>query len=131
MRELDDDDVQELADLYGVEPQDVEAWLSGKEEAAEERELAREEAELQAEEAEEFADDAEELASEWGVTPGDVEALYDVIGDDLQAGGSGLSADELRDYIDDLYDQLTEEGWDLDVSDLWDMYYGYTPGGES
>lgn len=73
-------------------------------------------------------DDFEELAELWGVEPQDVEALYLEIGSDLEF--EGMTQDELRDYIDDLYDQLTAEGWDLDVSDLWDMYYGYIPGGE-
>lgn len=73
-------------------------------------------------------EDLEEYADLWGVEPEDVEALLDTIElEDFDA----MTSDELRTYIDDLYDQLTEEGWDLDVSDLWDMYYGYTPGGEA
>lgn len=73
-------------------------------------------------------DDFEELADLWEVKPEDVEALYDAIGSDLEF--EGLTQTELQAYIDDLYEQLTDEGWSLDVSDLWDMYYGYTPGGE-
>lgn len=78
------------------------------------------------------SDDEEvnELAELWGVTPEEAEALRDEIGEDF-TGFQGLSHDELRQYIDDLYEQLTEDGWDLDVSDLWDMYYGYTPGGKA
>lgn len=72
-------------------------------------------------------EDFEEFAELWEVEPEDVEALYDVIGDDLDFGA--MTKDELTSYIDDLYDALTEEGWDIDISDLWDMYYGYVPGG--
>lgn len=73
-------------------------------------------------------DDFEELAELYGVEPEDVEALYDTLGDFETAGD--LTQEELTDYIDSLYDALVAEGWgdDLDVSDLWDMYYGYTPG---
>lgn len=72
-------------------------------------------------------DDFEELAELYGVTPEDVEALYDTLGDDFESIDY-LMQDELTAYIDDLYDALVAEGYDLDVSDLWDMYYGYTPG---
>jgi hypothetical protein len=71
-------------------------------------------------------EDFEELADLYGVEPEEVEALWETIGDDLDF--HGMTADELRSYVDDLYEQLSEEGWDLDVSDLWDMYYGYAPG---
>ena len=73
-------------------------------------------------------EDLEELADLYGVEPEEVEALWETIGDDLSF--DAMTHAELREYIDDLYDQLTEEGWDLDVSDLWDMYYGYTPTGD-
>lgn len=75
-------------------------------------------------------EDYEELADLYGVDPEDVEALWEAMGEDGDIGADGLTQAELREYIDDLYEQLTEEGWDLDVSDLWDMYYGYTPGGD-
>lgn len=71
-------------------------------------------------------EDLEELAELYGVEPEDVEALWDAVGDDLEFGG--MTQAELQEYIDDLFDQLTEEGWELEVSDLWDMYYGYAPG---
>lgn len=71
-------------------------------------------------------DDFEELAELYGVTPEEVEALYDTLGDFESI--DDLTQDELTAYIDDLYDALVAEGYDLDVSDLWDMYYGYTPG---
>jgi hypothetical protein len=72
-------------------------------------------------------DDFEELAELYGVSPADVEALYDAIGD---FAPEDLTQDELTEYIDSLYDALVDAGWgdSLDVSDLWDMYYGYTPG---
>jgi len=34
--------------------------------------------------------------------------------------------DDLEGYIDDLAELL-----DIDISDLWDMYYGYAPTGEA
>lgn len=71
-------------------------------------------------------DDFEELAELYGVTPEEVEALYDTLGEEFNA--DDMTQEELTDYIDDLYDELVAEGYDLDVSDLWDMYYGYTPG---
>lgn len=71
-------------------------------------------------------DDFEELAELYGVTPEEVEALYDALGE--FESFDELTQEELADYIDDLYDALVAEGHDLDVSDLWDMYYGYTPG---
>jgi hypothetical protein len=72
-------------------------------------------------------DDLDEYAELWGVEPEDVEALFDAIEvEDFDA----KTSDELRTYIDDLYDALVDDGWELDVSDLWDMYYGYAPGGD-
>jgi len=73
-------------------------------------------------------EDLEELAELYGVEPEEVEALWETIGDDLDF--AAMTHTELRDYIDELYETLTDEGWDLDVSDLWDMYYGYTPTGD-
>ena len=72
-------------------------------------------------------DEIDEYAELWGVEPEEVEALFDAIAtEDFEF--SDMSQSELTDYIDSLYDQLTGEGWELDVSDLWDMYYGYSPG---
>lgn len=70
-------------------------------------------------------DEVNELAELWGVKPEDVEALQDALDiDDFEA----MTHEELRSYIDDLYERLTDDGWDFDVSDLWDMFYGYAPG---
>lgn len=75
-------------------------------------------------------EDIEELAELYGVTPEEVEALYETLGDDFAP--EDLTQDELTEYIDSLYDALVDAGWDdIDVSDLWDMYYGYTPGSSS
>jgi DNA-directed RNA polymerase sigma subunit (sigma70/sigma32) len=73
-------------------------------------------------------EDFEELAKLYGVTPEEVEALYETLGDDVAF--DDMTQDELTEYIDSLYDALVDAGWgeSLDVSDLWDMYYGYTPG---
>lgn len=70
-------------------------------------------------------EELEEFADLWGVEPEEVEALYDAIGEDFEF--ESLTGPELDDYINDLRDALSEDGWDVDVSDLYDMYYGYTP----
>ena len=69
-------------------------------------------------------EDIDELADLWGVDAADVEALAE----EIDLSPDELTGEELRSYIDDLYEQLVDEGWELDVSDLWDMYYGYVPG---
>lgn len=72
------------------------------------------------------ADELEEYADLWGVDVDDVESLFE----ELDAADAGdLSGPDLRDYIDSLHDALGDEGWDIDVSDLWDMYFGYEPKG--
>ena len=67
-------------------------------------------------------DDIEEYAELWGVEPEDVEALFDVVNLELL---DEVPFDELGrpdvDYMDALAEDL-----DIDVSDLYDMYYGYT-----
>lgn len=65
----------------------------------------------------------EELAERWGVDPEDVEALQEALDFDLSLleeiplDDEGLPDD---DYMNELADDL-----DLDISDLYDMYYGY------
>lgn len=137
------DDVEDLAELWGVDEDDVralgrkwrvsildlEAEAERRSTAAEERELRDEDkGEPEPEPSEAYdEEDLEEYAELWGVSPGDVEDLADL----LDAAPDEMSKDELRDYIDDLYDVLVDEGYDLDVSDLWDMYYGYAPGSKT
>lgn len=67
-------------------------------------------------------DELEEYAELWGVEPEDVEALAEAI--DLES--EYMTDSELNDYLESLADEF-----DLDISDLYDMYYGYTPGGEA
>ena len=69
-------------------------------------------------------DELEEYAELWGVSTGEVEDLFEQLDPDFETA----SLEEIRDYIDSLYEALVESGWDGDVSDLWDMYYGYEPG---
>lgn len=72
------------------------------------------------------AEELGELAEMWGVDDADVEDLFEEL-DSVEAGE--LTGSDLREYIDALYDSLIEQGFeDLDVSDLWDMYFGYEPG---
>lgn len=142
-RRASEDDIEELAELWNVEPDDVrdlarqwrvsvldlEAEAARRAEASTARELREEDRdEPDAVASDSFdEEDLEEYAELWGVEPGDVEDLSEL----LDAAPDEMSADELRDYIDDLYDVLTDEGFDLDVSDLWDMYYGYAPGSKA
>lgn len=73
--------------------------------------------------------DEEDLAELWGVDVDDVEDLLEAAGLDLETVDAYLDVpldDDDRpdpDYMLDLADSL-----DLDVSDLYDMYYGYAPG---
>ena len=69
-------------------------------------------------------DDLAEYAELWGVSTDEVEDLFEQLDPDFETA----SLEEIRDYIDSLYEALEESGWDGDVSDLWDMYYGYEPG---
>ncbi len=143
MRRASLEEIEDLAEAWGVEPEDVRElareWhvpILELEAEAQRRVDVEHSRELRAEDADEGEDDdgeplddstVEEYAELWGVSPEEVEALSE----ELDLTPDEMSKDELRDYIDDLYDALTGEGWDLDVSDLWDMYYGYAPGGDS
>lgn len=141
-RRATQDDIEELAELWGVEEDDVrdlarqwrvpilelEAEAERRANVASERELAEED---EAEESEpedtglELDDDeVSDYAELWGVNEEDVEALAE----ELDAAPDEMTREELTEYVDDLYDALVDEGWELDVSDLWDMYYGYEPG---
>jgi hypothetical protein len=62
----------------------------------------------------------EAIAEQWGV-PVDV-------AEQAVSGGVVGTQEELVDYLEELHDLLDNLGYDIDVSDLWDMYYGYTPG---
>jgi len=142
-RRASEDDIEELAELWNVDPDDVrdlarqwrvsvldlEAEAARRAEVTTARELREEDRdEPDAVTSDSFdEEDLEEYAELWGVEPGDVEDLAEL----LDEAPDEMTRDELRDYIDDLYDVLTDEGFDLDVSDLWDMYYGYAPGSKA
>lgn len=72
-------------------------------------------------------DELDELAELWGVSPDEVEDLLEVLDIDFET----MSLPEVATYIDSLYEALEEQGWDGELSDLWDLYYGYTPGASS
>lgn len=128
--DLDDDELEELAKLWGVDADDVLTLLeqTGYSDdvafATHTPEPPEPERAWDLDEYESDDEDVEEIAELYGVSEAEAEALRDVL-DDFQY--QDMTHGELRAYIDDLYDALTDEGWDLDVSDLWDMYYGYTP----
>jgi len=61
----------------------------------------------------------EAIADQWGV-PIDV-AEQAITGVDVDTHS------ELAEYLEELHDLLDDLGYDIDVSDLWDMYYGYSP----
>lgn len=133
--ELDDDEIDELAELWGVEPEEVEALLQ-ETGYSDDVAFATFDAVTDVEpEPVDEPDDAyesddervSELADLYEVSEAEAEALLDAL-DEFEL--DELTHGELRDYIDSLWEQLDSEGWDIDVSDLWDMYYGYTPGGE-
>lgn len=69
-------------------------------------------------------EELEELAELWNVSVDEVEDLLENISPDFET----MSLIEVRDYIDAMYEALEAAGWDGDLSDLWDMYYGYEPG---
>lgn len=70
-------------------------------------------------------DELEEYAELWGVSVDEVEDLLEQISPDFDT----MTLVEVRDYIDSMYEALEAAGWDgLDLSDFWDMYYGYEPG---
>jgi hypothetical protein len=90
------------------------------------RELARDfpEAEEDAPGIELDEEELEEYAELWGVTPSEAEDLLAALPQSFDT----MSLPEVTDYIDSLYDALEEQGWEGELSDLWDLYYGYTPG---
>lgn len=125
---MDEEDLEEYAELWGVSSDEVEALFDALGVEEPETEVFAEPDDHSEPTFEPEDDDLEEYAELWDVEPEDVEALFDVV--DLEDFG-GMTQEELASYIDDLYDELIDEGFDLDVSDLWDMYYGYGPGGET
>ena len=70
-------------------------------------------------------EELEEWAELWGVTPSEAEDLLDYIEEstDLFEPPLGDYGRPDADYMLDLADVL-----DVDVSDLYDLYYGYAPG---
>lgn len=90
-------------------------------------------------------EELEELADEWGVSVDEAEALLETMGEEYveehrgQEDWDWLDLDDIPvvgetpggydmpdpDYMWDLAEDL-----DVDVSDLYDLYYGYAPGGE-
>lgn len=95
------------------------------EDAADEQELAEAAVELQELHGIEVdEDELDELAELWGVSPNEVEDLLEVLDIDFET----MSLPEIGEYIDSLYEALEEQGWDGELSDLWDLYYGYAPG---
>lgn len=123
---VDEDDIRDLAREWHVPILELEAEAERRAEAETTREIADEERDEPEEESSEVLDDDDvtDLADMWGVDEADVEALAE----EIDLAPDEMTKDEIRDYIDDLYDVLIDEGWELDVSDLWDMYYGYVPG---
>lgn len=72
-------------------------------------------------------EDIEELAEQWGVTPAEAESLLEVLEEQEETDIFNVPTDRFDrpddDYMLELADYL-----DIDVSDLYDMYYGYPPG---
>lgn len=70
-------------------------------------------------------DELEEWAEQWGVSVDEAESILEYIEE-----SSNLFDPPLDDYghPDDDYMQELAEVLDIDVSDLYDLYYGYTPG---
>lgn len=66
-------------------------------------------------------DDIEYYAELWGVDDDDAEHYLDVIAEFEENNGYEGAPDP--DYMEWLADEFG-----YDVSDLYDMYYGYTPG---
>ena len=71
-------------------------------------------------------DELESLAEHWGVSADDVEDLFEQVHESFEVS----DLNDVSEYLEALRDFLDELGYDVDISDLWDMYYGYTPGGE-
>lgn len=72
-------------------------------------------------------EELDEYAELWGVTPSEAEDLLAALPQDFDT----MSLPQVADYIDSLYEALEEQGWEGELSDLWDLYYGYSPGGSS
>lgn len=82
--------------------------------------------------------DPEDFAEEYGVSLDDAEDLLEAIvesGPEWDAWREDDSADTWEDIVplddaghpDDEFMEWLAEQWDLDISDLYDMYYGYDP----
>lgn len=72
--------------------------------------------------------DRDEAIAEWaddlGLDYDDAESLFDTIGGDPDSWDVPMVGDRPDpDYFEEL-----AEAYDLDVSDLYDMFYGYEPG---
>lgn len=120
-----------LAEMWAVSPHSIRRWSSvgvprnRASQVLEAYEIFRESARTSR--GVELGDDElEEYAEEWGVTPEEVEDLFAELD---QIHDMGMPYVDATSYVDGLHEALSEEGIDLDVSDLWDMYYGYEPGG--
>ena len=74
------------------------------------------------------ADDAEEMAELWGVSADVAEDMLEALaGDNPDFDYTVGDSSDLIAYIEDLYEALQEqygEDFDLELSDLWDLYYG-------
>lgn len=71
-------------------------------------------------------DDLEDLAEQWGVDVDTAEAMWESLdAEQIEAWEGpheGYTAAELEDYLTDL-----AEAADLDIHDLYEMWYGYEP----
>lgn len=74
-------------------------------------------------------DEIEEWAEEWGVTIDEAEDLIDAIRAQGNEPVELMTPDERSEYFASLREALEADGWDLSESDLWDLYFGYSPGG--
>lgn len=70
-------------------------------------------------------DELQEWADQWGVSVEEAEDLLEYISESTELFDPPLDDFDRPDpdYMLDLADEL-----DIDVSDLYDLYYGYTPG---
>lgn len=70
-------------------------------------------------------EELEEWAEQWGITVDEAEDFFDYISESTDLFDPPLDDDGRPDddYMLDLAEAL-----DIDVSDLYDMYYGYGPG---
>ncbi len=69
-------------------------------------------------------EELEEYAELWGVSVDEVEDLLAAMPQDFEL----MALTDVAEYIDSWYEALEAAGWDGEISDLWDMYYGYEPG---